>query len=133
MFPSMFWSTTNDKYYIAGKFHHLFYQVRVKKMVYSDIPTHVFSRLTNASSSTSSDYCYAIFGYESMCSIAKNHCDMRQHRKAMTSSNTAASGLYLRCKDDSNFLHYIDRRQMIKKLCAYQEYFQMGYLPHIYL
>ena len=42
----------------------------------------------------------------------------------MTLSKTAASGLYLLCKDDSNFLHSIDIRHMVKMLCAFQEYFQ---------
>ena len=91
---------------------------------FSDIPTHVCSRITNDSSSTSSDYCYAIFGHELMCSIATNLCNMRQHREWMTSSNTAAGVLDLRCKDDSSFLHFIDSRQMVKMLCAFQEYFQ---------
>ena len=59
-----------------------------------------------------------------MCSIAANHCHLRQHRKMMTGSNTEAGGLYLRCKDDSNFLHSIDIHEMVKTLCAYQEYFQ---------
>ena len=34
------------------------------------------------------------------------------------------SALYLRYKDDSNFLHSIDRHQTVKILCASQEYFQ---------
>ena len=44
--------------------------------------------------------------------------------KGMTSSNTAAVGLDLRCKNDSNIIHSIDSRHMIKILCASQEYFQ---------
>ena len=59
-----------------------------------------------------------------MCSIAANNCDMRQHSKWMTSSNTAASGLDLRYKDDSIFIHSIDSSQMVKHLCASQDYFQ---------
>jgi hypothetical protein len=59
-----------------------------------------------------------------MCSIAANYNDMRQMKKGMTSSNTAAGGLDLRGKDDSSFLHSIDSRQMVKNLCASQEYFQ---------
>ena len=59
-----------------------------------------------------------------MCSIAANHCDMRQQMKGMTSSNTAAGGLNLRRKGDSNLIHSIDSHQMVKKLCASQEYFQ---------
>ena len=36
-----------------------------------------------------------------MCSIAANNCDMRQHRKEVTSSITADGSLNLRYKDDS--------------------------------
>ena len=42
----------------------------------------------------------------------------------MTSSNTAANVLDLLSKDDSNFLHSIERRQMVKILYAPLEYFQ---------
>ena len=59
-----------------------------------------------------------------MCSIAANYCDMRQDRKGMTSLKTAAGGLNLCCKDDSNFLRSIDIRQLVKILCTSQEYFQ---------
>ena len=59
-----------------------------------------------------------------MCSIAVNHCDMRKYSKGMTLSNTAAGGLDLRCKYDSNFLRSIDIHHMVKNLCASQEYFQ---------
>ena len=47
----------------------------------------------------------------------------------MTSSNTAAGGLDLRCKDDSNFPHYIDICQMVEILCAPIEYFQWYIFP----
>ena len=42
----------------------------------------------------------------------------------MTSSNTAACGLDLRCKDDSNRFHSIDSSQMVENLYASKEYFQ---------
>ena len=64
-----------------------------------------------------------------MCSIAENNLNMRQHRKFMTSSNTVAGGLDLRCKDDSNFLHSIGSRNMVKNLCAPLEYFQWDIFP----
>jgi hypothetical protein len=39
--------------------------------------------------------------------------------------NTTAGGLDLHGKDNSSFLHSIDRScQMVKNLCASQEYFQ---------
>ena len=109
MFPSIVSATANDNYYIAGSITSLLLSGSCKEDVFYDIPTHVRSRLTNASSSTSSDYCYAIFGHDLMCSIDANHCDIRQHRKWMTSSNTAAGGLDLCCKDDSIFLHSIPK------------------------
>ena len=49
---------------------------------------------------------------------------MRQHRKGVTSSSTESSGLDLRCKGDSNFLHSINSHQMVKNVYASQEYFQ---------
>ena len=49
---------------------------------------------------------------------------MHQHSKGITSSKTAAGGLDLLRKDDSNFLHSVDSRQMFKNLYSYQEYFQ---------
>ena len=42
----------------------------------------------------------------------------------MTLSNTSDGGLYLRCKDDWNFIHSIDSHQMVEYLCASLEYFQ---------
>ena len=42
----------------------------------------------------------------------------------MTSSNTAARGLVLLNKYGSNFLHYIYSRQMVKIVCASQQYVQ---------
>ena len=110
IFPSMFWSTANDNYYISGSIPSPLLSGSCKEDGFYYIPTHVCSRLTNFSSSTSSDYCYAVFGHDLICSIAANNCNMRQHRKGITSSNTVASGLDLNCKDDSNFLHSIDSR-----------------------
>ena len=100
LFPSIFWSTANDNYYIAGSIPSLLLSGSCKEYGFADITTRFFWRLTNNSSSTSSDYRYVIFGHDLMCSISANYCDMRQHRKGMTSSNTAAGGLDLRCKDD---------------------------------
>ena len=120
MFPSIYWSNANDNYSIAGSIPSPLLSGSCKEDNFSDITTHVCSRITNDSSSTSSDYCYAIFGYGLMCSITSNHCDMRQHRKMMTSSNTAAGVFDLRCKDDLNFLHSIDSRHKVKNLCSSQ-------------
>ena len=124
MFPSIFWSTANDHYSIAGSIPSPLLCGSCKDDGFADISTHIRSRITNPSASTSSDYRYVIFGHDLMCSIAANHNDMRQHRKGMTSSSTAAGGLDLRGKDDSSFLHSIDSRQMVRNLCASQEYFQ---------
>ena len=120
MFPSKFCLTENNNYYISGSIPSPLLSGSCKEYGFSNIPTHVCSRITNDSSSTSSDYCYAIFGHALIYSIAANNFDMIQHRKGMTSSNTAASGLDLICKDDSNFLHSIDSRQMVKNVCAPQ-------------
>ena len=122
MFPSIFWSTGNDRYSIAGAISSSLLSETCKDDGFADIATHTRSKITNASSSTSSDYHYVIFQHDLMCTIAANHIDTRKFRNGMTSSN--AGSLDLRGKDDSSFLHSIDSRQMVKNLCASQEYFQ---------
>ena len=83
MFPSIFFPTANENYYISGSIKSPLLSGSCKEDGFADIPAHVCSRLTNASSSASSEYRYAIFGHDLMCSIDANHCDMRQHRKGM--------------------------------------------------
>ena len=46
----------------------------------------------------------------------------------MTSLNTAAGDLDLRCKDDSKYLHFIYNHHMVKNFCAPLEYFQWDVL-----
>ena len=91
MFPSFIWYTVNDKYSIAGSISPPLLSGSCKEDGFDDILTHVRSILTNDSSSTSSDYHYAIFVHDLMCSIAANHCDMSQHRKVMTSSYSSGT------------------------------------------
>ena len=76
MFPSIFWLTDNYNYSIAGSIPLPFLIGSCKEDGFSDITTHVHSRLTNASSSKISDYRYAFFGHDLMCSIAENNCDI---------------------------------------------------------
>ena len=124
MFTSIFWSTASDNYSIAGALPSPLISGSCKEDGFADMPTHIRSRVTNASSSTCSDYRYLIFGYDILCSIAANHNDMRSSGKGMTAANDSVGGLDLRGKDDSNFLHSIDSRQMVKNLCSSQEFFQ---------
>ena len=119
-----FFLAANDNYSFAASIPSPLLSGLCKEDGFSDIPTHVCSRLKKYSSSTSSDYRYAVFVHDLMCSIAVNHCDLRQHRKGITSSNTSSGVLYLLYKNDSNFLHSIDSRQTVKIFCASQEYFQ---------
>ena len=42
----------------------------------------------------------------------------------MTAANDSVGGLDLRGKEDSNFLHSIDSREMVKNLCSSQEFFE---------
>ena len=124
MFPSIFWSTANNNYSIAGALPSSLLSGMCKEDGFADIPTHIRSRVTNPSSSTSSDYHYLIFGHDILCSIAANHNDMRLSGKGMTAADDSVGGLDLRGKEDSNFLHLIDSRHMVKNLCSSQEWFQ---------
>ena len=64
MFNSMFWSNVNENYYITGSITPPLLSGSCKEERFSDITIHVSSRPTNASSSTSSDYRYAIFEHD---------------------------------------------------------------------
>ena len=119
-----FWSTVNENYYMAGSIPFARLSGSCKEDGFSVIPTQFHSRLVNASSSKSSYHCYKKFGHYLMWWTAANNCNMHQHRKGITSSTTSAGGLDLFFNDDSNFLHSIDSRQMVKILFASQEYFQ---------
>ena len=46
----------------------------------------------------------------------------------MTAAADAVGGLDLRAKDDSNFLHSVDSRQMVKNLCSSQKCFPFDLL-----
>ena len=131
MFPSIFLSAANDNYSIARSITSHILSGFCKEDDFSNIPTHVRSTLKNASSSTSSDYRYAIFGHDLMCSIAVNRYKMRQHRKGMNSSNTVAGGLDLRCKDYSNFPHSIDSRQVVKNYARLKSIFNGIFSSHL--
>ena len=76
----MFWLTSNDNYSSVGSITLPPLLRCCKEDGFADITTHVCSRLTNDSSSTSSDYCYAMFEHDLMCSIDANHRVIRQHR-----------------------------------------------------
>ena len=93
MFYSIVWSIANDNYYIAGPITSPPLLGSYEEDGFADIPTHIVWRLKNASSSTSSDYRYAIFGNDLMCSIYANHCNMLQQREGINSSNNEAGGL----------------------------------------
>ena len=123
MFPSIFWSDAKDTYSIAGALPSHLLSGYCKEDGFSDLPKQIRSRITSPLSSTSSSPNYLIFCHDLLCSVAANHNDLRQHGKGMTSANDAVGGLDLRRKEDSNFLHSIDSRQMVKNLCASQEFF----------
>ena len=100
MFTSIFWLTANENYSIAGSIPSPLLSGSCKEGGYAGIPTRVCSRLTCASYSTRSDYCYALFVHDLVRSISTNNCNMRKYRKYMTLSNNAACVLDLRCNDD---------------------------------
>ena len=53
---------------------------------------------------------------------------MRHNMQGITDANDSIGGLDLRAKDDSNFLHSIYSRKIVKILCASQEHFEWGLL-----
>ena len=123
MFPSIFWSGGKDNFSIVGAIPSPLLSGSLKSSGFAEIAQHIRSRLTCPSASTSSDPNYVIFCHDLCCSIASNYCDTRKFGNGMTAVDDSVGGLDLRGKEDSNFLHSIDSRQMVKNLCSSQEYF----------
>lgn len=124
MFPSIFWSKAMDDYSIAGAIPSPLLSGLCTEDGFADLPSHIRSRITSPSAATSADPRYTIFAHDLLCSIAANHNDMRKFGSGMTTADDGLGGLDLRAKEDSNFLHSVDSRQMVKNLCSSIEYFE---------
>ena len=125
LFTSIFWSNSQDNLSILGAIPSVLLSGLCKDEGFCDVATQLRSRLNSASCTTCSDYRYLIFCHDLLCSLAANHNDMRLFGKGgMTAADDSVGGLDLRGKEDSDFLHSIDSRQMVKNLCSSQEYYE---------
>lgn len=92
MFPSIFWTMAEDKFSVPGAIPSPLLSGMCEEDGFASIPQHICSRVTNPSSSTSSDYRYLIFGHDLLCTLAANHNDMRRNRQGMTAANDSVGG-----------------------------------------
>jgi predicted GIY-YIG superfamily endonuclease len=128
MFPSIYYAMADDNCSIIGAIPSSLLSENTSKFGFASIPTHVRSRLTSSSSSTSSDYQYTSYCYDKLTNLSANHEDTRLViQRGLTVGDDKKGGLGLRGKGDCGLLESFDSKAMVRNLCASQLYHNMDF------
>jgi len=123
MFPSIFWTMAPDNVSVLGAISAPLLSEDCYKNGFATMPQHIRSRLTNLSSTTSSDPRYISYCHDVMSNISANHQDTRAiNNNGFTVANDNVGGFEVKGKHESPLIESSDSRQMAKNLCASQEY-----------
>jgi hypothetical protein len=126
LFSSIFWKSSKDSSSILGAIpSSLLSEESAKSFGFASIPEHVRSRLTNISTTTSSDFHYASFCYDKLTNLAANHQDTRIVIRRGLTVDEKSGGLGLRGTGDTSMLESFDSKAMVRNLCAAQQYHNM--------
>jgi hypothetical protein len=103
----------------------------VTKFGFQPLPMHIRSRLTSSSSSTSTDPRYIAFCFDMLSNLSAIHLDTRVAMfRGLTAADNTLGGLGIRggkSIKSTSLLGSIDSTQMVKNLCASQQYHPMDY------
>lgn len=125
LFPSIHWYTAPDKCSIVGCIPAPLLTESIRKFGFASIPSHVRTRLTFASSATSTDPRYCSHCYDMLTNLSANHEDTRLIlNRGLTVADDDTGGLKLRGKEDSCLTNSVDNKQMVRNLCMSQKYFR---------
>ena len=125
LFPSIHWYTAPDKCSIVGSIPAPLLTESIRKFGFASIPLHVRTRLTFASSTTSTDPRYCSHCYDMLTNLSANHEDTRlMLNRGLTVAGNDIGGLKLRGKEDSCLTNSVDNKQMVRNLCMSQKYFR---------
>jgi predicted GIY-YIG superfamily endonuclease len=132
LFPSIHWKTAPDNCSIIGCLPAPLLTESSNGSRFASIQSHVRSRLTNSSCSTSTDARYCAHCYDMLTNASANHEDTRLIlNRGLTIGNDKTGGLGLRGKGDSSLLESVDNKQMVRNLCMSQKYVQWDhFLTH---
>ena len=118
----MHWNSTSDGCAIADCIPVPLLIENGEKHGVAFVRSHVRSRLTNVSSSTSSDSRHCAFFYDMMNNATASHEDCRlMLNRGLIVGKDRTGGLALRGKGDSTLSESFDEWKMVKNLCASQK------------
>lgn len=124
LFPSIHWKTVPDDGVISGAIPTPLLSEKTNSYGFQPLPQHIRTRLTSASSTTSTDPHYITHGYDLLTNLSATHLDTRvAMNRGLTAGSDTLGGLGVRGGNDSSgaaLLGSIDSNQMVKNLCASQ-------------
>ena len=114
MFLSIFWSNATDKVSMLGAIPAPLLREKCENDCFANMQQHIRSRLTNVSSTTSSDPRYISYCHDVRCNLTANHQDTRGfNNNGFTVSDNNDGGLDVKGKDESTLLESVDSHQMV--------------------
>ena len=132
LFPSIFWKQMLHDGSIIGATPSSLLSQNNSIYGFESLKNLAHSRVTSIISATSTNAAYIAFQYDLLCNVSMNrsHSKIIINRGLMTETNEI--GLRLNEKDDTTFSSCIDSKQIVKNLCASQQYHHMSFF-YIYL
>ena len=124
LFPNIFYLALLDSLSIVGAMPAPLLTEK-NDFGFASLMEHTRSRLTSASSSTSSNVNYASMEYDKACNAVANSEDTRIMIRRGVTVNQESGDLGLRGTRDSSLLDSFDSKQMVRNLCASQQYHTM--------
>lgn len=126
LFPYILWSMVSQSGSILGAIPS---GMLLNSCVhgFASMKSHVRCRLTNTSSSTSTNNAYISFMYDILVNLKLNREDSRIILNRGLMESTGSTGLQLRSRDYSLLYDSVDNKQTVRNLCASQKYHQMDF------
>ena len=124
LFPNIFYLSSLDSLSIVGALPAPLLTEN-NNFGFASLMEHTRSRLTSAFSNTSSNVIYASMEYDKACNAVANSEDTRVMIRRGVTVNQESGDLGLRGSGDSSLLDSFDSKQMVRNLCASQQYHTM--------
>lgn len=123
LFPSIHYKVANDSSSVCGCIPAPMLTDSTSNTRFEPLDVHIRSRLTNASSATSTDPRYICHCYDVLTNQTANHEDTRLIlNRGLTVDENNDFNLTVRGKNDSSLLPSTDSKQIVRNLCTSQKY-----------
>ena len=127
-FPSIFWYMISETSAFPGAIPASLLHAETSLFGVASIHDHVRLRMTSCESTSYCDPRFISYSYDALVNLTCNKSDTRLIlNRGLTVDTNAASGLGVRCKNDTSLFNSIDSKQMVKNLSASQKHHKMDF------